>query len=554
MGITKIRATDCTTQFPYHNNHRFTCNSPLYNQVTGAIMFTPKPQIKISAPYHTRYGGTSTTTVVYRHTPQNLALALHRMTCVREPLIPGLCARLYRDQATNLPQISRALEQHALVYYTACGDYLGGFDEEEAHYADPHPKRAARINAHLTSVITGTRIPGPRLRFGRVVAGFKIERAKMGKRPRLVVDLGVEASLVGAWITKWYKHQQSSHPYIDQHTAVHFIPASTYSNLSAAFTYIQDPPRTYTALVYSDDAVLAIQQRGVTTWYNLDISSCDKSHGSALFQSFLECVPGPLRQEVGWLYSQLRAPMQVRSPGDMRQRFLIRPNHITMYSGTTLTTCVNTHALTLIIIAISRAMAITPAQIMAAAASIGYIVTCQHAPRLEQVQFLKYSPIRDVDGVYQPVLNLGVYLRSAGQVYGELPGCADIPRNTRAEHAHAALLKCMWPNTHFPMLTAGRDRYPNTTEKAMKAPTASLVHRVVGNWPTLRFTDESILTRYGLEQTDPIAIRNIFAGPLFYLYTGTDVDTVLRLDYDLTTNQTTTRLPPPPAEWIQPSL
>lgn len=525
----------------------------VYDVRTGNITWPAKPAMKLSIPYHTRYGGTSCTSTVYLPTVANLALALHRQLCCRLPAQPGACAQLYAAQSTHLPRVAAPLERHARSGYTEYSAYTDSVTEELTHYADAHPKRAARITAHILALQTGTQIPGPRVTRGRVVAGFKIELAKIGKVPRIVVDIGVEASLVGAWLAKTIKAAQSTHPYKSASLHAHFIPAATYADLKRGFDILRQPTVKYTAIVFSDDACLAVCTPNGVKWYNLDISSCDKSHGPEVFASLKRSVPPEFRHEVEYLYQQLRTKLLIRNPRDPRQKFYITPRHITLYSGSVLTTCVNTHAVFIIALAIAAADATTTQEIIAAAASVGYIVTCEPATRFEEVQFLKHSPAQDVNGEWQPLMNLGVFLRSAGHVYGDLPHTGHHTLNQRAALQHAAHLKCSWPNTSFPYLDEARTRYPITTQRNVDLHMKHNMHRAPGEWPELVFTTASTLQRYGLEHADTTAIRNILAGPLMHLHTGNSVDVVLLKDYGLTTNDTHTRLPPPPAPWLPPT-
>lgn len=136
------------------------------------------------------------------------------------------------------------------------------------------------------------------------------------------------------------------------------------------------------------------------------------------------------------------------------------------------------------------------------------------------------------------MLNMGVFLRAAGVVSGDLPGRGPIA--ARAVAFTHALLTCMWPNTHFPMLDAMRARFSTP----MDVVSADVKRRYYADhperspsWPELHFTDEAILARYGLVESSATQIITFFRqAPIHSITSGDDVATVLTADYDLTCN------------------
>jgi hypothetical protein len=88
-----------------------------------------------------------------------------------------------------------------------------------------------------------------------------------------------------------------------------------------------------------------------------------------------------------------------------------------LYSGSTLTTAVNNIACLLIALNIADLGAINKASIEGAAERAGYVLTGTDClETIEDLQFLKHSPVRDTQGVYRPVLNLGVSSELLGYV------------------------------------------------------------------------------------------------------------------------------------------
>jgi len=517
----------------------------LYDQVKGELLFTKMPAQKLSIPYHTRYGGTTCTTTVYTRTTRSLSLALHRQFNVRKPEIFGLCEHLYAQQVAVLPSLQHHFAKYSAALARHTFDYRGALWEELEHYADKHPKRALRVRNHIAALVDGSLADRTRLlrdRHGRrfVVAALKIELAKIGKVPRITVNLEVGASLVGAWLAKCLKTAMAAEPLHHAGLYAWFCPAANYKNLKRAFDLLITPPERITIILFSDDAAIAVAGPHGTCWIDMDISSCDKSHTRALFDTVRAMTPQHMKADMETLMQQLKAPLVIRAPNrSNREKVVVLPVEETLYSGSVLTTLVNNVAVMSIALRAHERMAATPEDFVAAAQDIGYIVECKGHQRLEKMQFLKHSPCQDVDGVWQPVLNLGVYTRSCGHVYGELPGSKETSPAVRAHQQHAALLRCMWPNTHFPMLDHARSVY-TCDDQAVAALGAKLLtanpHREIDGWPHLHFTDEAVLKRYDLVPGEATTFDQLLSGALFHVYTGPDIDKILTVDYGLTTN------------------
>jgi len=545
---------------PFRFNKRYTFDSrgrrlvDLTNREAdqGLLRFTPRATDRLRIPYHTRYGGTSCTTQVYRETIRGLSLALHRQFNCRKPERVGYCEHLYWSQNINLRLTLNSFVQYAHILAPHFTNFHGRLEEELRHYADAHPKRALRVRAHLEALLKGSIAHQTRLERERVVAKFKIELAKIGKVPRIIVDLGVAASLAGAWYASTLKEAMAMEPLRTGNLFAWFCPTASYTNLKKAFDLLYDPPAPFTIVLFSDDAAIAVRGPDGVRWIDMDISSCDKSHTAGIFNMLRILTPAAHQEVVEALLAQLRAPLLIRHPNHRsRERVLATPIEETLYSGSTLTTVINNVAVMAIAdIAASDPPAIDASGVARAAELIGYIVECNQRSRFEDMQFLKHSPCRDVNGEWQPVLNLGVFARSSGNVFGELPGSAETPLAERARRQHASMLQCMWPNTHFPMLDAARAQYqvdPGHHALYVESYLRNTM-RVIDGWPHLYFTDESVLRRYEIAPSDANGLRQLLGGPLFHVYTGPDIEATLRKDYSLSHNQT--HLAHQPAEWL----
>jgi hypothetical protein len=367
-----------------------------------------------------------------------------------------------------------------------------------------------------------------------VDGSLKYEVAKAGKYGRLVVSFGVEASLIGAWYAKALKRAMANHPLVLRETEVRFVPEASYHWLKQGFDFLLYGAKRVRIIIFSDDAAVAVGHGDEARYYDLDISSCDKSHGPRLFDA-LHSLASPHCQHVSsLLIQQLRAPIRITNPANRAERVILKPRHPTLYSGSTLTTPTNCVALYTIGISIDYAGDFTQAGLYRAAARAGYIVTLKPCQCFDEVQFLKHSPTRDITGVYQPCLNMGVFLRAIGITNQDLPGRG--PLSARAHDAVRAILMCSWPNTHFPMLSAMRARFgaeASPTESTVRAYNQLKPYAVITGWPTLHFTDEAVLHRY---RVNPAPLRDFFhraeVGETWYL---PEIATLLGNDYDLST-------------------
>lgn len=537
----------CLVSKPFVSNGRFEIlpTSEQWFDIAHYLTLTPtNPAIllrnKPLRHYITLAGpSVSCTAQVYDNTAHNIALALTRLTGKREPHLLGLCDWLYAQQDATingpyLPEFRQYAQQ--LQTHPAWMGYKGYLVEELLHYADAHPKRAERIRAMVLMLTTGRPL-GHRCRSNRVEGQIKVEIAKMGKIPRLFVNIGVEASLVGAWLAKVLKETMASIPWRTPTQELLFIPTAGYADLKRAFTKLHRAEAPFTMVLFSDDASAAFRDGHNVEYADLDISSCDKSHGDSLFKLLYDIVPVVLHQELTFVLDQMRQKLRIRNPDNRREYAELLPLFLMLYSGSVFTTIINNLANLLIGWAIARRQASTADQVKAAAASVGYIVTYKRAPTIHQVQFLKHSPCFDRSGELQPVLNIGVFLRAVGLCKNDLPGRGCLRERARA-HA-AAIAQCSWPNTSFPLINAFRTRFGAPSEATIKQYYQDHPQRNP-KWPVLTFTDSAVLERYRYNQDGTtysnawFQVHNFFHNATVETITaGPDIAHVLTMDYDM---------------------
>ena len=284
------------------------------------------------------------------------------------------------------------------------------------------------------------------------------EYAKPGKKPRGICDLGVTASLRGAWITNYLKTAQAAEVIEAEGGEFVFCKSPDPFELEKHFNNLINPKGRFYFVYFSDDSCLSIRgEDGVVRLYNLDISSCDASHGPAVFDALIALMPNAqTRADMSKLVQQCQLPLRIVSNANKNHVVFLKPRWPKLLSGSTITTAINNLANFAIAMAIVRGYALAPDDVenpsmVRAAASVGYILTgCKPLAGPHQLQFLKHSPVQDCEGKWRPMLNLGVLVRASMTCDGDFPGRG--PLKPRIEAFQRGLLKGAYPYCRFDIL------------------------------------------------------------------------------------------------------
>ena len=238
------------------------------------------------------------------------------------------------------------------------------------------------------------------------------------------------------------------------------------------------------------------------------------------------------------LIGQCALPITVTSPANPRHKVKLRPKYPRLYSGSTLTTAINNLASMLIGLALSRAATASEENLMEAVATVGYVITLESCEKVEDLQFLKHSPCRDTRGIYRPLLNPGVLLRSSGCCKGDLPGRGDL--QPRAEEFQRALLQGMYPRADFPLVrnmrrAVGGDAPFSDVMLEHAKKTGNLAYKVVEEeGETFHFSAEAVYRRYDLTSLDIALIDDEFATRGYRYFTANpSLSKILEKDYGL---------------------
>jgi hypothetical protein len=246
------------------------------------------------------------------------------------------------------------------------------------------------------------------------------EIAKLMKYARMIVDLGVGASLEGAYWAAQMKEWLSDKVIPIGTGAAIFCGSPDPIKVMEYFTLLQENNYTHLLLIFSDDGTLSILEAdGSNTCYNMDISSCDTSHTPSLFNFLFDLCETPDDIKAA-LHNQIMAPMKVFSV-DHEHYVKMKPKDYYLQSGITITTLINSVSQMLILHSLVHHNARDTADVMHACARMGYKVTLEKCHKPQDMQFLKMSPCIDITGVWRAVLNLAVILRASGVFRGDLP-------------------------------------------------------------------------------------------------------------------------------------
>jgi len=253
---------------------------------------------------------------------------------------------------------------------------------------------------------------------------------------------------------------------------------------------------------------------------------------------------GRPREDIKRLVKQCKLKLRVVSKVDPRHQVHLKPKREFLYSGSTITTAINNLANISIALAISQLDYTgtldekgSCTQIVQAAESAGYILTgCTPLEHIEDIQFLKNSPVRDEKGDWHPMVNFGVFLRASGSCKGDLPLSGDL--RARGEAFQRGILRSTFPFTTSELLdklraTAGTG--PIVTSQDYED---SIAYKVVQNsgYPTFKACTESFCLRYRLNYSEYSDLLDAFATCTFgQVYHGQCVSKILTLDYGLKT-------------------
>jgi len=432
-----------------------------------------------------------------------------------------------------------------LDYAPYFDDYTNVNDMVDLHINDPHEKKELRIRARDEAILNGVYADttGPWVRPNKIKCVEaklkKMEKAKYvqdpakGKLPRMIFDIGVLGSLIGAELLSRLKSAMAEETILYKGARIRFIKSPNPFVLATVFRELYETEYDLDFICFSDDAGFAMKIDGKIRWFLSDISSADASYTPALFALLKRVLPEHTHAVVDRLIDQCKLPFKMRSCVNRKIYVLLKPIMPVLYTGSTLTTAINTFAN--FIIALSLADNIGSVRnaddIIALVRRTGFVVTVSECSVFEKFQFLKHSPVRDIQGKWQPLLNFGVLMRASGMCMGDLPGRGDWKQ--RALAFQRGLLRGAYPYASFRLLDAmwaavGKGSF--TTSKTFD-------HKVTNDkYPPFRVDDDSFCARYDLHDAEFSYLAELLGQHSYGFSINTSaIHKITVADYDLPT-------------------
>lgn len=395
----------------------------------------------------------STSTKIYGNSDDNISVGMRRMLAARKGSL--LYHRILQGNQRKF--IFEHIEQFIdlkMLYERYLLDYKGAEMEASLHHADPHIKRLLRIAAWIAGQYCGWVFDPNHPWLKSVVCKMKKgEYGKPGKKPRMIMDFGTLASLRGFILAELFKIAQDAEPYSYLGGTIFFCKRPDPFRLTNVFRELIEPSGRYTFVYFSDDSCFSLRVGAKVLYFNLDISSCDASHTTTLFSVLKLLSPESMRRDMDVLLKQCSMPLKIRCVKNPHLKVKLKPVGHKLYSGSTITTLINNTAGQCIGMSLAEMDYQGPHSIVAAGERAGYILTgVDPVEDYSQLQFLKHSPIYDINGDLRPLFNISVVLRSSGTCAGDLPGRGCL--KDRAKIFQRSILNSAYPRVNHPIVKA----------------------------------------------------------------------------------------------------
>lgn len=446
MGAFRLYPTVCNVILDFAWNHRLkVIKGREFFDHEKRLRFTPIPDEPTTYKTYV-WGGIYHLGVEYSSCAENLRGALERMTKVRAIEQPGYDQilrnhQLFATQNVAWLKMMRFYQRLVTHHLETIGDPFEAF-HNYAH--QPHPKRTMRVLEWLQILKDGILFMVDTIRCIQLNVK-KYEWARPGKYARGVYDLTVRGATFGGWITDLIKTVIAGNDYSTGYGKFRFVKSATYENMYAAFAEMNHTD-TFFYVAHSDDALIVVYHNGTYYYYDIDIKSCESSHFS-IFDSLYLLIPKDwwLVLIISQLIKQLTANVVVFNPAKTSEVVIFNVPLPILFSGTTLTTLVNTMAHMLAYIQLSALLIgnLKPdntVEIMEAGAYAGYLFTVTRNTVREKATLLKTFQTVDDNGVMKIAIALGVIFRTIGCCRGDLPGKNTIPLHIRAGMYNAGLI------------------------------------------------------------------------------------------------------------------
>lgn len=448
--------------------------------------------------YDTFFGSMHASFVSYRASRHNFDEAMTRMTMCRDgppggdPLQYEMLCR--RNQEVLLHRRGRfGRLWSSFLYKQKCKmrskiNQLASVFDEQLRFADkPHPKKKLRQTA-IRNLVNRAALSG--LFCEHVIAKLKMfERAKKGKRTRMIGDYTTEGSLLQGFLVELIKQELQT--FVCHGLDLEFVYSVEPSVIDRVYLDCQELG-TYHFKCHSDDILLVTPTGEI---FEVDISACDSSISDPVAVSVERLVDNPQFLDILKRGNrQCRLPIKYCDPNS-KSTLWLTPEWYTQSSGSTSTTINNTVASIAIGIMCFVTNATTPDMVRAAARMVGFDVSVERRTSWAQATFLKRG--WDFDGSSK--LALTPVLRRMFTCTGDLPGRGSF--FDRATIWAASVADCYIHSGHFHLL-----KYISLkTQKRCVLPTDHLKHRTSQSCTPA--SEAFYMARYGMTNVELHEIR-----------------------------------------------
>jgi len=374
--------------------------------------------------------------------PVEYRILVGRMIALRAPDKPGYSVQLAHNQVAGIRSVRCLLglfKRHLELNI----DRKSYEESYPAWLYEPNAKRLLRIRTHeLANGMGGNHQDDLK----HVEFKPKNDELLAANKKRGIGDLGVYRTDATAHIMGSIKEAWKV-DFVHHNYTIRYVKSADKISLSDAFRDLIAPGHNRVVFVYhSDDSCVGASCSDGVVNFNGDISACDGSHRTVLFNTLLRMlshthgVPNVHHSALKRAFSYLEKDLVVKYSADRKQKVRYSFNTHRLYSGSTLTTIVNNFANLLIAMALTLRVP-NPSlvtmeefyeQYRLAGEDVGYILRTGRCSCPEQLQFLKHSPTL-IGDVWVPWMNLGAYIRGFGSFAGYLPHKTGKYREAAAE-------------------------------------------------------------------------------------------------------------------------
>jgi len=363
----------------------------------------------------------------------------------------------------------------------------------------------------------------------------KGETLKNNGKLRGIADLGPHACAISGYYVDIVKDAMEK-PYYYKGCEILYVSCPKNELLKEVFRKLFSPSGKMFFVLFSDDSCLAVRTTTDVFWADMDISSCDGSQYTPVFNVLKESMAHPLyNKDIDKTFKQLKSKLRLRSVGSKPSCTatikLSDPDDIPLLSGSTLTVITNNTSNVGIAMRIADKLDELPdfnrveGIVLESASEMGYIVKCKPVANFEELTFLKHSSTLD----FELFLGLGVLLRSFGTFCGDLPGRGSIEERARAfnsdvvksfVHAGDHIITRAF-NSHKILSTLKSNKNRNYAERILEK-----------GYSTDAITTTSLCKRYGCGEQELVELaRSIEQAKVGHVINLPVVDVIMRMDY-----------------------